>query len=211
MSTARRFQWANALLCLTLLVGIASPAPAAEDDSSTEMSLLEHAFWICEEDHILRESSSALQCCDEGACITCSKDFSVCHIESNTRGSASPGTGLASVGLNIRPMQDRPSEAQLQGVCTSVKANCTNLEGFGYSCMKPNCNGKGDYCTIVCHDDRRCTAGTPDVIKGAVSLRGILQNGNNIDRRDSGSESPSDTDSGPDDGDNPCGPDGCLY
>ena len=111
-------------------------------------------------------------------------------------------------------MQERPSEGQLQSICTSVKANFTKFEGFGYSCLKPSCNGKGEYCAIICHDDDdSCTAQTPDVIRGAVSLRGILQNGDNIDRSDpsSATESHGGGGGGDEDGGNPCGPDGCLY
>lgn len=110
-------------------------------------------------------------------------------------------------------MQESPSEGQLQDVCTSVKANFTKLEGFGYSCVKPNCNGKGDYCSIICHGDRRCTAGTPDVLKGPVSLRGILQNGDNINRSGTSTDSSGGAGGGDADGggEGPCGPDGCLY
>jgi hypothetical protein len=110
-------------------------------------------------------------------------------------------------------MQERPSEGQLQSICTSVKANFTKFEGFGYSCLKPSCNGKGEYCAIICHTDS-CTAQTPDVIKGAVSLRGILQNGDNIDRNNSSSATESQGGGGGGDEDEdggPCGPDGCLY
>ena len=110
-------------------------------------------------------------------------------------------------------MQERPSEGQLQTVCKSVKANFTDVAGFGYSCLKPNCNGKGDHCAIICHDDRRCAAQTPDLIKGAVSLRGILQNGDNIDRGNSSSETEGGGGGGggSEGGGGPCGPDGCLY
>jgi hypothetical protein len=116
-------------------------------------------------------------------------------------------------------MQERPSEGQLEAVCTSVKAKFTKLAGFGYSCFNRNCNGEGDYCSITCHDDRSCTAQTPNAIKGALSLRGILQNGDNVDRSGSAIESGGSssgtedlgTGAGGDKPGNTCGPDGCLY
>jgi hypothetical protein len=113
-------------------------------------------------------------------------------------------------------MQESPSEGQLQGVCTRVKADFTSLKGFGYSCVKPNCNGKGDYCSIICHGDRQCTAGTPDVLRGAVSLIGILQNGDNIFRTEPGAKENNvggvgGGGGGDEDEGSPCGPDGCLY
>ena len=60
----------------------------------------------------------------------------------------------------------------------------------------------GRYCAIICHDDDSCAAHTPDPIKGAVSLRGILQNGDNIDRSNSSpaTESQGGGDGGNEDG-----------
>lgn len=212
MSTAKRFPWLKYLLSLTLFVGMSIPTPA-EDDGIPEMSVLEMAFWICLEDNTGSMSENGVQCCDGNACITCFKDWSECWISTDPNSSSGSRSGLATLRPHIRPMQERPSEGQLQGICTSVKANFTKFEDFGYSCLKPNCNGKDEYCAIICHDDG-CTAQTPDVIKGAVSLRGILQNGDNIDRSNSGSTTESLGGGGGDDDENgssPCGPDGCLY
>jgi len=211
MSTAKRFQWPKFLLSLILLIGISTPAPA-EDDGMPEMSVLEMAFWICLEDNTGSMSENGVQCCDGDACYTCFKDFSECWISSDAQGSSSQRTGLDTLRPHIRPMQERPSEGQLQGICTSVKANFTKFAGFGYSCLKPSCNGKGEYCAIICHTDS-CTAQTPDVLRGAASLRGILQNGDNIDRNNSSSATESQGGGGggdeDDDEEDPCY--GCLY
>ena len=211
MSTPRRFQWLKSLLSLTLLIGLSTPTPA-EDDGMPEMSVLEMAFWICLEDNTGSMSENGVQCCDGNACITCVKDWSECWISTDPNSSSGQRTGFANLRPHIRPMQERPTEGQLQSICTSVKANFTKFSGFGYSCLKPSCNGKGEYCAIICHNDG-CSAQTPDAIKGAVSLRGILQNGDNIDRSDSSSASESRGGGGGGDEDegSPCGPDGCLY
>lgn len=220
MSTPRRFQWLKALLSLTLLIGMSIPTPA-EDDGIPEMSVVEMAFWICLQDNEATITESAAECCDGAACYICFRDFSECWITNDSSSSSSQKAGLGSLRPHIRPMQERPSEGQLQSICSNVKANFTKLDGFGYSCVKPDCNGEGDYCSIICHGDRRCAAGTPDAIKGAASLRGILQNGDNTKRSDSSSPNRSDSSSettspsggggGNEDGGNPCGPDGCLY
>jgi len=211
MSTARRFQWLKYLLSLTLLMGMSTPTPA-EDDGIPEMSVVEMAFWICLQDNEATITESAAECCDGAACYICIRDFSECWITNDTSSSSSPQTAeRESFRPNIKTMQEGPREGQLQSICKSVKAHFTNLKGFGYSCVNPDCNGKGDYCSIICHGDRRCAAGTPDVIRGAVSLRGILQNGDNIDRSDSSSESSGDGGGGTEGGGSPCGPDGCLY
>lgn len=218
MSTVGRFRWLKALLSLILLLGMAAPT-LAEDDVNPDNGV-EQYFWLCLIDHQGRttESGNWHRCCDGGACYSCTSDFSLCRIDSDPSSSGRPQLQVESIGLNIREMQERPSKGQLQTVCSSVKANFTSLEGLGFSCVKPDCNGKGDYCSILCLGDRRCTAGTPDVIKGAVSLRGILQNGDNIKRGNasSGISSGGDNDrkdsgggGGGDEG--PCGPDGCLY
>jgi hypothetical protein len=102
-------------------------------------------------------------------------------------------------------MQERPSKSQLHNVCDSVKASFTSLADFGYSCLKTNCNGKGGYCSITCHDDRSCTARTPDVLIHAVTLRGILQNGDNINHENDGASGGSSDSSGSSD-DWPDGP-----
>jgi len=211
MSTARRFQWLKFLCSLTLLIGL-SVSASAEDDGIPEMSVVEQAFWICLQDHEATITPNGAQCCDGAACYTCWADFSECWISNDTSSSSQRKPELRSEGAKISPMQERPSEGQLQSVCTSVKANFTLLKGFGFSCLKPNCDGKGNDCSIVCHDDRRCAAQTPDVIRHAMSLRGILQNGDNIDRSvdepsgssggsdSKGSESPDDDDDDDDGG-----------
>lgn len=213
MSTPRRFQWLKSLFSLTLLIGMSTPTPA-EDDGIPEMSVVEMAFWICLQDNKATITANGASCCDGAACYICFIDFSECWITTDTSSNSSspPKTGLESLRPNIRPMKERPSEGQLQSICKSVKANFTKFEGFGYSCLKPSCNGKGEYCAIICHEDG-CTAQTPDVIRGAVSLRGILQNGDNIDRSDSSSpnESRGGGGGGNEDEGSPCGPDGCLY
>ena len=192
-------------------MGLSVPA-SAEDTSDGLPDTIENYFWIClTEKEVKFTSGGEPYCCDGAACYVCNKDLNYCVIVSDSAAGSSPKIDLKSRGLNIRQMQERPTEGQLRGVCTRARANFTKLEGFGYSCVKSNCNGEGDYCSIVCHGDRRCAAGTPDVIKGAVSLLGILQNGDNIDRN--GSSTPDESLGGKGDGDggNPCGPDGCLY
>lgn len=211
MWTPRRFTWLKSLLSLILLIGLSTPTPA-EDDGIPDMSVVEMAFWICLQDHEATITENGAQCCDGAACYTCFRDFSECWISNDTSSSSSQRTGLESLRPHIRPMQERPSEGQLQSICTSVKANFTKFEGFGYSCLKPSCNGKGEYCAIICHTDS-CTAQTPDVLRGAASLRGILQNGDNIDRNNSSSATESQGGGGggdeDDDEEDPCY--GCLY
>lgn len=216
MSTVRRFRWLKYVFCLMLLVGMSGHTTfAAPENSGTDV--VEFMFWQCLlDDHKPTTTQSASQCCDGDGCYTCLSDFSECWISSDTSSSAQI-TALQSQRPNIRPMQESPSEGQLQGVCTRVGADFTSLKGFGYTCVKPNCNGKGDYCSIVCHGDRRCTAGTPDVLRGPVSLIGILQNGDNIFRtepdakEDNGGGGGSDGDGGNKDRGSPCPPGDCLY
>lgn len=212
MSTAKRFQWLKYLLSLILLIGLSTPTLAAPIDTAPDNGV-EGYFWLCLEDNTGRRTEHAVQCCDGAFCYTCTADFKDCWISDDPQASSPPRTGLDSLRPHIRPMQERPSEGQLQSICTSVKANFTKFEGFGYSCLKPSCNGKGEYCAIICHDDDSCAAHTPDPIKGAVSLRGILQNGDNIDRSNSSpaTESQGGGDDGNEDGSSPCGPGGCLY
>ena len=217
MSAARRLRWLKCLFCLTLLIGMSErPSFAAPDNSGTDV--VEFMFWQCLlDDHKATTTQSANQCCDGDGCYTCLSDFSECWIASDTSRSAQVTT-LRSQRPNIRPMQESPSEGQLQGVCTRVRADFTSLKGFGYSCVRPNCNGKGDYCSIICHGDRHCTAGTPDVLRGPVSLIGILQNGDNIFRTEpyanennGAGGSGGNKDGGNEEVGSPCGPDGCLY
>lgn len=212
MSSPKRPQWLSFLFSLALLLGMSAPTSAADNDVP-EMSVVEQAFWICLQDHTATITSSAAQCCDGAACYTCLSDFSECWISNDTSSSYQKKAELQSPRPIIGPMQERPSKGQLQGVCESVKANFVNVAGFGYTCSKPDCDKKGNDCSIVCHNDRSCTALTPDAIRHAVSLLGILQNGDNIDR--SNSSSPSENmgggGGGNKDGSGPCGPDGCLY
>lgn len=179
-----RFHWLKCLFSLTLLIGMLTPAVAA--DNGPPDNGVELYFWICLEDHQATITPNAAQCCDGAACYTCLSDFSECWISSDTSSSAGQVSELQSERPTIRPMQERPSQGQLQNICKSVVASFKTLKGFGYACWKPNCDGKGNDCSIICHDDRQCAAQTPDVIRHAVSLRGILQNGDNIDHSSSG-------------------------
>jgi hypothetical protein len=182
MSTAWRSRWLKCLLSVILLFGLTTLAPAEDDAPPDGISIF---FWVCAIDNevLASESGKTHTCCDGSFCYICTTDMSLCRIyEDPDRASSSQKIELDSIDLNVRPLKENPSESRLESVCKDARANFASLDSFGYSCVKPDCNGKGDYCAIICPDDRRCTAHTPDVIKGPVSLRGILQNGDNIDR-----------------------------
>ena len=182
MSTARRFQPLKFLFCVTMLIGMSVPT-SANDKGIPEMSVVEQMFWICLEDNKGTSTASGVQCCDGGACYTCFSDFSECWISNDPAGRAAQKVELRSQRPIVSPLQERPSEGRLQSICISVRARFTSLAGFGYSCLKPNCDGIGNNCAIICHDNSSCVAQMPDVIGHALTLRGILQNGDNIDHR----------------------------
>ena len=220
MSTTRRFQWLICLLSMALVLGLSTPA-SAEEESDGLPDTIENYLFLCLLDQEVKTTPSGTwYCCDGAACYACTKDFDYCFVTNDSAASSLSIGDIKSLGLSIRNMQQRPTESQLRGVCSKVEGDFNRPEGFGYLCVKPDCNGKGDYCSIVCPDGRQCTATTPDVLKGAASLIGILQNGDNILRSKPSASEENDGGrnkvrggggGGDEDGDTPCGPDGCLY
>jgi hypothetical protein len=181
MSTTRRFQWLRVLASTVFLIWMGGSVSA--NDQSVRDNGVEQYFWICLEDNQgTHNADGGATCCDGAACYTCSADFKVCTIAKDPSGRLAQKIELRGQRPIISPLKDPPSKGRLQSICTSVKAGFASLAGFGYSCVNPNCDGNGNNCAIICHDDNSCAAQLPEVIKHAVTLRGILQNGDNIDR-----------------------------
>lgn len=91
-----------------------------------------------------------------------------------------------ALATTTRPMSTHPTEGQLQSSCDAVGGDFMSYpedEGGGYRCDKKNCDGKGGTCTVSC-GVKSCTAITPIVIGGPVTLIGILQNGLTVLRDD---------------------------
>jgi hypothetical protein len=87
-------------------------------------------------------------------------------------------------GNEVRPMQARPDFGELQSQCVDLGGSFTRSpDGNGYACTVADCDGQGGVCTVACDNDRNCVGSTPTRITQPVSLRGILQNGDNIDRK----------------------------
>lgn len=84
-----------------------------------------------------------------------------------------------------RPMQSHPSSSELASACGAAGGSFvdnTDIDPLGgYQCTKSNCDGKGGNCTVSC-GDKGCSGTTPTRINKALSLVGILQNGNMVIR-----------------------------
>lgn len=69
---------------------------------------------------------------------------------------------------------------RLQEACRLVEGSFERIESF-HSCVKPAC-AKSDIACLVACKDGKCMGGTPDRPEGAMTLLGILQNGDSTDR-----------------------------
>jgi hypothetical protein len=84
---------------------------------------------------------------------------------------------------------------------TEVEHACSRVDGVfgrtenGFGCINRKCDDKGS-CVLVCYG-RKCEAITPDALPDRITLIGILQNGDGVDRR-----KPALTPDSPDDDDN---------
>jgi hypothetical protein len=89
-----------------------------------------------------------------------------------------------AISNEVRPMQATPGFSELQSQCVDLGGTFTKSpDGNGYACTMDNCDGQGGVCTVACDNDQNCVGSTPTRITQPVSLRGILQNGDNIDRK----------------------------
>ncbi len=71
-------------------------------------------------------------------------------------------------------ISQKTSLAQLQAICDAVGGTFWS-NNDGYSCLKSNCDGKGNSCTVVCDANGNCEGYVPKVNpKQAKDLRGIL-------------------------------------
>jgi hypothetical protein len=69
---------------------------------------------------------------------------------------------------------------QVEGACARVDGVFGRTEN-GYGCINRKCDEKGS-CVLVCYRGK-CEAITPDPLPDRITLIGILQNGNSVDRR----------------------------
>ena len=84
-------------------------------------------------------------------------------------------------------MAAHPTRAQLANACNSANGDFVhhnaNEGGVAstesYSCTTTNCDGKGGNCSVNC-GPKACTATTPIVLGGPLTLVGILQDGDNV-------------------------------
>ncbi len=91
---------------------------------------------------------------------------------------AEEGTDL---GLNIVNLP-LIAEARLESACTRVPgAVFALLERGNYGCVNHDCDDKGGFCTVTCVGGK-CSGFTPGKQTGNLTIIGILQNGDNIDR-----------------------------
>jgi hypothetical protein len=106
---------------------------------------------------------------------------------------SSSSSSSARGEMSVRDMEDRPTSDRLQDICRIAAGAFGNLpHDTGYVCTKGDCDTKGGDCTVACNNDRRCIAVTPEPLSSPVSVLGILQNGDNINREKetSGGSSP---------------------
>ena len=83
----------------------------------------------------------------------------------------------------VRPLSGKISVGELRGACSSAGGSfVVHADGGGYGCMKENCDGKGGTCHVACDNNNNCNGSTPTRINKALTLVGILQDGNTVVR-----------------------------
>lgn len=103
------------------------------------------------------------------------------------------------------------NSGRLENACQQVKGKFLRTE-TSHSCVNRACAGSGMVCMIYCVNGK-CSGGMPTKPSASLTLRGILQNGDNIDR--SSSPGPSGGGGGANGGPDPgpsepeCGIGGC--
>lgn len=124
---------------------------------------------------------------------------------------APPASASSAQSLGI--LKDWVNSGRLERVCRDVNGLFDKgPTGENYLCRKENCDLRGGECQIFCAKGRQCVFITPDRLTVPVTLFGILQFGDNVNRS-KGEASPSGggEKAKPDGPEPPCGPDGCLY
>lgn len=104
---------------------------------------------------------------------------------------------------------------RLENACGQVKGKFLQTE-TSHACVNRACAGPGMVCMIYCANGK-CSGGMPDRTDASLTLRGILQNGDNLDRSPApassggGGGSGGASGAGGDDPDEPeCGIGGCV-
>lgn len=70
---------------------------------------------------------------------------------------------------------------KIAGACASAGGEFViHEDAGGYGCVNKNCDGKGGDCHVACDNGGNCNGSTPARIAKAVTLLGLLQNGNNV-------------------------------
>ena len=111
---------------------------------------------------------------------------------------AEDGAALDVNDIDLSPIT-RP---RLEAACTSVGGAFADVEPGNYGCVNRDCDSKGGHCVVICFGSK-CMAMTPGKLAGNLTLIGILQNGDSVDR-----SKPELTPDSPDD-DGGCGGKGC--
>jgi hypothetical protein len=71
--------------------------------------------------------------------------------------------------------------SQVLKACSDAKGTLTeDSADNSYGCHKDNCDGKGGDCTVYCTNKGNCTGATPGRLSKAITLRGLLQNGDMV-------------------------------
>lgn len=77
---------------------------------------------------------------------------------------------------------------EIAGACASAGGEfIIHSDAGGYGCTKKDCDGKGGDCHVACDNGGNCNGSTPARILKAVTMFGLLQNGNMVYRNQAGS------------------------
>ena len=78
----------------------------------------------------------------------------------------------------------------LWSICGAVGGHFWS-DGNGYGCDKPDCDGKGGICFIVCEGGGGCSGSTPLTGHPRLTIYGLLQGGDNVNHHYEPQEGPS--------------------
>jgi len=176
-------------LALCLVVGL-SPAVAEDNNPHGEKGSKKRADYCadvyngclkiyCADLPTVAQGEACAQQCEttRSGCLDAARTGLVLDLLGNRSLStlAEAGDGLGLTGVDA----GRLGQNRLETLCQSVKGAVFALSDSGrFGCVHPDCDGKGGFCSIVCADGL-CTGFLPDRPAGALTLIGILQDGDN--------------------------------
>ena len=98
-------------------------------------------------------------------------------------GSVAPAYATRFVTLHVHPHV-------LWGICGAVGGTFWSDNG-AYGCDRPDCDGKGTICFVVCEAGGNCEGSTPLTGHPRLTLIGILQAGDNTNHHYDPMEAPT--------------------